>query len=202
MSELFQRNDAVLADVNTKQRLITLVAVPWDIEAEVEWRGEVWNEVQRRGAYDGIQDHAGRVRVNREHKIGKTVGRLVFADPWAEDGFITRAKISETDRGNDTLGLAEDDAISGSVGYYINDPADVRLNRRTKLREVVRAWLDHLALVESPTWPQAKVLEVRDKSEDDGNPPAFAATLNAAWSDPEYLRAIERLNSRQSLPSG
>lgn len=193
MTEVFIRNDAMLADVDTRQRLITLLAVPWDQEAQVFWRGEPWNEVQRRGAYDGLEDHVGRVRVNREHKVGDTVGKLVFADPKAEDGLITRTKIAKTARGDDTLGLAEDDAISASVGYLIKDPTDVRLNRRTKLREVVRAHLEHLALVESPTWPDARVLDVRDSAADDLEPPAHASTLDQAWSNPEYLWALERL---------
>jgi HK97 family phage prohead protease len=199
MSEIFLRNDAVLADVDTRQRLITLLAVPWDQEAEVPWRGEMWNEVFRRGAFNGLEDHVGRVRVNREHKVGDTVGRLVFADPKAEDGLITRAKIAASTRGDDTLALAEDDAISPSVGYRIHDPADININRRTKFREVVKAFLDHLSLVEQPAFAGAHVLEVREDLPLDDDPPPFASTLNAAWEDPDYLRAVQRLDK---APSG
>jgi HK97 family phage prohead protease len=199
MSEIFHRNDAVLAEVDTRQRLITTLAVPWDQEAEVPWRGEIWNEVMRRGAFDGLEDHVGRVRVNREHQIGDTVGKLVFADPKAEDGLITRAKIAQTARGDDTLTLAEEDAISPSVGYRIKDPADLNLNRRTRMREVLRAFLHHLSLVESPAFTGAKILEVREAEIVDEEPPGFATTLNSAWSDPEYLRALDRLTK---IPSG
>ena len=46
-----------------------------------------------------------------------TVGKLVWADPQAEAGLITRTKIVETRNGATTLSaLAEEDAISGSVG--------------------------------------------------------------------------------------
>ena len=194
MSEVFLRNDAVVADVNVRQRLITLLAVPWNQEAEVPWRGEMWNEVFRRGAFDELEDHVGRVRVNREHKIGDTVGKLVFADPKAEDGLITRAKIVESERGNDTLALADEDAISPSIGYQLLDEGDIRLNRRTKLREVVRAFLHHLSLVESPAFEGAKVLEVRENQILDESPPDYSSALDEAWADPEYLRSLQRLD--------
>ena len=194
-SEIFVRNDAVVAEVDVKQRLIDVVAVPWDQEADVFERGEWWHEVFRRGAFDGLEDHVGRVRVNREHKIGDTVGKLVWADPQAEIGLITRAKISRTLRGDETLALAEDDAISPSVGYRIKSSEDIRHDRRTRLREVVRAFLDHLGMVEAPSYENARVLAVRDKPDElDLTPPKFADSLDEAWADPEYLRAIDRLS--------
>ena len=195
--ESFVRNDAVLADVNVKLRLIDLVAVPWDQEAEIVYRDEYWNEVFRRGAFDGLEDHVGRIRVNREHVKGMTVGKLVWADPAAEQGLITRAKIVPSEKGDETLALAAEDMISPSVGYRVKDEADVRHHRRTKLREVLRAFLDHLSLVESPAYPGAQILAVREKA-DEANPPEFAVTLDQAWADPEYLRAVERLNKVSS----
>lgn len=197
-SEVFHRNDVVLADVDTRQRLITTLNLRWDEENEVPWRGEIWNEVFRRGAWDGLEDHVGRVRVNREHVIGDTVGKLVFADPKADEGLVTRAKIVKSPRGDETLALAEEDAISPSVGYRIKDPADINLNRRTKLREIMRAFLDHLSLVEAPAFAGATVLEVREKNEDDSPPPVFSRTLDEAWSDPDYLWALDRLNKASS----
>lgn len=194
MSELFVRNDAVLADVNYSERLIDLVAVPWDSKAEVVWREEYWDEVFRRGAFDGLENRIEQVRVNREHVKGDTVGKLVYADPRAEAGLVTRAKIVPTDKGDETLALAAEDMISPSVGYKIKDAADVRLDRRVKLREVVRAFLDHLSLVESPAFADARVLAVREKDEEEANPPAYSLTLDEAWADPEYLRALDRLS--------
>ena len=195
-SEVFVRSDVQVADVDAKQRLIDLLVVPWDQEADVFERGEWWHEVIRRGAFDGLEDHIGRVRVNREHRIGDTVGKLVWADPKAASGLLARAKIAKTVLGDDTLGLAEDDAISPSMGYRIKHPDDIRHDRRTRVREVRRAFLDHLGLVEAPTWEEARVLAVREKADEIEtlNPPDFAVTLNQAWTDPEYLRAVERLN--------
>jgi HK97 family phage prohead protease len=192
---VFERYDAVLAEVDVKQRLIDLIAVPWDEEAEVPWRGEIWHEVFRRGAFDGLEDHVGRVRVNREHVRGDTVGKLVFADPKAQPGLIARTKIAKTLRGDDTLALAEDDMISGSVGYRIKKPEDLKLTHRTRMREVLRAFLDHLSLVEAPAFAGAQVLAVREEESGLVDPPPQAQALDEAWNHPAYQRALERLQT-------
>jgi HK97 family phage prohead protease len=193
-SETFVRHDSVLADIDVKQRLIDLIAVPWDQEAEVPWRGEIWHEVFRRGSFDGLEEHVGRVRVNREHVKGDTVGKLVFADPQAESGLITRSKIAKTFRGDETLALAEEDMLSPSVGYRIKQPVDIYLNHRLRMREIKRAFLDHLSLVEAPAYAGAQVLAVREEqaglTED---PPPETRALDEAWNHPAYLRTLERL---------
>jgi HK97 family phage prohead protease len=148
--------------VDRKQRLIDVIAVPWDQETEVPWRGELWREVFRRGAFDGIEPHAGRIRVNREHVRGDTVGKVVQFDTTADAGLLARVKVASTPRGDETLALAEEDMISASVGYRVKDAGDVRLNKRTRVREVLRACLDHLGLVESPAYVGAQVLAVRE----------------------------------------
>lgn len=161
--EILVRNDSVIADVNQRQRLIDLIAVPWDQEAEVPWHGEMWRESFQRGAFDGIEAHAGRIRVNREHVKGDTVGKVVTLDPSHADGLLARLKIANTPRGDDTLELAADDMISASLGYYVKSPGDVSLNRRTLTRRVLRAFLDHLGMVESPAYVGARVLAVREE---------------------------------------
>lgn len=195
-SETYVRSDAVLEDIDVRQRLITVLAVPWDQEAEVPWRNEIWREVFRRGAFDGLEDHVGRVRVNREHVKGKTVGKVVFADPQAADGLILRSKIASTPRGDETLALADEDMISASVGYRIKDSADLRLERRTRMREVLRAFLDHLGMVESPAFAGAQVLAVReDQPSSTVEPPPEALVIDEAYAHPAYVAALERLSN-------
>lgn len=160
--EILLRNDSVIADVNQRQRLIDLVVTPWDQEADVPWKGEIWRETFERGAYDGIEDHAGRVRVNREHVKGDTVGRAVSFDPTSNEGLVSVLKIANTPRGDDTLELAADECLSASAGFYVKQPSDVRLNRRAMTRRVVRAFLDHIAMVETPAYVGARVLAVRE----------------------------------------
>jgi HK97 family phage prohead protease len=161
--EIILRN-STLTDVDTKQRLIDLIAVPYEQETDVLWRGELWREVFDRAAFTGIEDHAGRVRVNREHVRGDTVGKVVAFDASHPDGLLARVKIAQTSRGDETLALAEEDMISASVGYRVKTPSDVALNRRTKVRRVLKGFLDHLAMVESPAYVGAQVLAVREES--------------------------------------
>lgn len=161
--EIILRN-STLTDVDSKLRLIDLIAVPYDEETEVLWRGEPWNEVFDRSSFHGIEDHAGRVRVNREHIRGDTVGKVVSFDSTNELGLMARVKIAQTLRGDETLALAEEDMISASVGYRVKSPSDVQLNKRTKVRRVMKAFLDHLGMVESPAYAGAQVLAVREES--------------------------------------
>lgn len=195
--EILVRNDSVISDVNQRQRLIDLIAVPWDQEGEVPWRGEIWRESFQRGAFDGIEDHAGRIRVNREHTKGDTVGRAVSLDPSHVDGLLARLKIANTPRGDDTLELAADDMVSASIGYFTKSPADVSLNRRTLTRRVLRAFLDHLALVESPVYSGARVLAVREDQSGltvDDSPLYAAPALDDAMNDDVFNWASSRVS--------
>lgn len=163
--EILLRNDATLTGVDMKQRIVEVIAVPWEQETRILWRGEEWNEVFTRGAFDGLEEHAGRIRVNREHVKGDTVGKCVQIDTRDARGMIARVKIVNSPRGNETLALAEEDMISASIGYFVKRPSDVDLNKQTNFRRVNRAFLDHLSLVESPAYEGARVLAVREGPE-------------------------------------
>lgn len=194
--EILVRNDSVIADVNQRQRIIELIAVPWDQEGEVPWRGEIWRESFQRGAFDGIEEHAGRIRVNREHVRGDTVGRCASLDPSHSEGLLARLKIAATPRGDDTLELASDDALSASIGYFCKSAADYSLNRRTWTRRVTRAFLDHLAMVESPTFVGARVLAVREDQSGlavADEPLYEAPALDEAMNDPVFQWAASRV---------
>jgi phage head maturation protease len=161
MSEILSRA-AVVSDVDTRQRLIDVLAVPWDEPAQVYWRGDVWTEVFHRGAFDGAEDRAGRIRVNREHTKGATVGKIVALDPHADAGLTAQVKIVKSPAGEEIMALAEENMTSVSIGYRANKPSDVHLDKRAKKRDVYGAFLDHLSFVEDPTWDRAQVLSVRE----------------------------------------
>lgn len=152
---------STLQDVNVKQRLIDLIIVPYDQEADVFWRGEVWHESHDRNAYRGIEEHAGRVQVNREHVKGDTVGKLVAADPSHKTGLFGRVKIYSTPRGDETLTLAEEGGAFPSIGFRVNSFADQRVEPRSKTRRILRGFVDHVAFVEDPAYVGAEVLAVR-----------------------------------------
>ena len=44
---------STLQDVNVKQRLIDLIIVPYDQEADVFWRGDIWHESHDRQRLQG-----------------------------------------------------------------------------------------------------------------------------------------------------
>lgn len=160
--EILCRADATLKDVDFKQRLITVIAVPWEQEAKVKWRDEMWSEVFTRGAFNGLEDHAGRVRVNREHTKGDTVGKVVQIDTQDPQGLVALVRVAKTPRGDETLALADEDMIGASVGYAVKRPSDVDVSRQRMTRRVNRAFLDHLSFVESPAYEGARVLAVRE----------------------------------------
>lgn len=161
-NEILCRDDASLKDVDIKQRIITVLAVPWEQEAEVVWRGERWGEVISRGAFNGLEDHAGRVPVNRQHTKGYTVGKVVQFDTQDPEGLVSKIRVARTPLGDETLALADEDMIGPSIGYVVKQPSDMVLNRQRMSRRVKRAFLDHISLVEAPAYEGARVLSVRE----------------------------------------
>lgn len=156
-----EHRSATLQDVDKRQRLVDVIAVPYNQETEVEWHGGIWRESHDPKAYNGIEDHAGRIQVNREHVKGRTVGKIVQADPGHKEGLFARAFIYPTDLGDETLTLAEHGGAFPSVGFRVNKPSDMRVDTRSKTRRILKAFLDHLAFVEDPAYPGAEVLAVR-----------------------------------------
>lgn len=151
-------------DVDPLQRIVELIAVPWGQEAQVFWRGEMWREVIERGAFDSLRNVSDRIRVNREHIRGRTVGKVESFDPDHPDGLFARVKIVKGPEGDAVLNLAEENMISASIGYVAQKPSDLVLDKRSvpKSRVVKRAYLDHLSMVESPAYEGARVLAVRE----------------------------------------
>jgi HK97 family phage prohead protease len=162
VSEILTRSDGVLADIDFKQRLIDVIAVPWEKEARVFWRGDFWTEVFERGAFDGVESRAGQIRVNREHRKGDTVGKIVEFDPAHKDGLFVRVRIVKGPKGDEVLYLAEEDMVSASIGYRANKGSDVLLDKELKTRRVRNAFLDHLGMVEDPAFKESRVLAVRE----------------------------------------
>lgn len=163
MNEILERSDSVVLDtVRFKERIIDLIAVPWEQEADVMWRGEVWHEIFTRGAFDGIEDSSGRIPVNREHDRADTVGKVVKVDPYDSRGLIASVRIARTARGDDTLELASEGVLGGSVGYFVKRGTDYVLDRRKMLRRVKRAFLHHLAMTAQPAFENAMPVAVRE----------------------------------------
>jgi HK97 family phage prohead protease len=196
VSEILTRSDGVFADIDFKERIIDVIAVPWDSAARVFWRGEFWTEVFERSAFKGIEAAAGRVRVNREHRKGDTVGKIIEFNPNHEKGLFARVKIALGPKGDEVLNLAKDDMISASIGYGTRKTTDVIVDKNSMTRRVMNAFLDHLSMVEDPAYEDARVLAVRG---DDASgvrvadrPLPATPILDEFMSDPVFARIIQR----------
>jgi phage head maturation protease len=169
---ILYRSSSVVG-VNYAQRIIELVAAPYNEEAIVMWRGEPWRELFERGAWDGIEKRPNRVKANREHDKTRTVGKVINFWPSRSEGLVTATRIAKTPLGDETLALADDECLGASVGYAA-PPRYVELDKSGQpgLRRVKRAFMDHLSFVSDPTWESAAVLSVRSAT-----PPSPATEL-------------------------
>lgn len=171
------RSAAVQVDgVDFGQRIITVLAVPYEQPTQVPFRQEVWTEVFARSAFNGIETQNRKIPVTAaleipapDHRGGRLVGRVISSDPYREEGLVSEVKISRTDQGDETLALAADEALAVSVGFMVKNPRfDQDLDRYRKMRRVNRAFLDHLAFVGQPAYAGAKVLAMRGEGGDLG----------------------------------
>ena len=174
-----------VAGVNFAQRIIELVAVPYEETATVEWRGELWEESFVRGAFDGIEKRPNRVRANRDHNRSRTVGKAVKFFPSRDEGLVTEVRIGKTPLGDETLALADEDMLSASVGFAALG-RDQELDKRNRVRRIKRAFLDHISFVEAPAYVGASVLAVRGEDATTGVaelPPLVTPNLDEliAW---------------------
>jgi phage head maturation protease len=156
-----EHRSSVVSDVIPRQRIVEIIAVPYDQETDVYWHDDMWHESFDRKSFDGIEAHVGRVQVNREHVKGDTVGKVIAADPTHKDGLFARVKIYSTARGDETLTLAEEGGAFPSIGFRVNSFSDQRIDKRSMTRRIMRAFWDHQAFVEDPAYVGAEVLAVR-----------------------------------------
>jgi HK97 family phage prohead protease len=148
------------AGVNFAQRIIELVAVPYEQSGLAEYRSELWNEQFMRGSFDGIEKRPNRVRANRDHDDRRLVGKAVKFWPSREDGLVAEVRISQTPLGDETLALANDGVLSTSVGFAARG-RDQEFERRSMTRRIRKAFLDHIAFTPTPTYRDAGVISVR-----------------------------------------
>jgi hypothetical protein len=168
---------ASVAGVNFAQRIIEVVAVPYEEPALIEYRGTMWNEVFSRGAFEGIE-RQGQVRVNRNHDKTMTVGKVVRWWPERSEGLVSEVRVAPTDRGEETLTLADEDMLSASVGFAVRG-RDQMLDKSSMIRRISKAFVDHLSFVEAPSYVGAKVLAVRgDRMGIDDRPPLDTPNLD------------------------
>lgn len=181
--------EASLVGVNFAQRTVEVVAVPYEEEALVEYRGEIWRESFMRGSFNGVEGRPGRIRANRDHDKTRTIGKALRLWPSREEGLVAEIRIGQTNLGDETLALADEDMLSVSAGFAVPGSGQV-LER--PFRRITKAILDHLAFVESPAYLGARVLSVRGEEA-----PVMAADLPPLVT-PRLDEITAWLNSRKA----
>jgi HK97 family phage prohead protease len=112
-----------------------------------------------RGAFDGIERRANRIRANRDHDEKRTFGRAVTFHPNTAEGLLAVVKAARTPLGDETLELAEDGCLDASAGFVPKD-GGMRWMARSAY-QITKGWLRHIALVPEAAYDEARVLAVR-----------------------------------------
>jgi len=145
--------------VSFPDRTIELVVMPYETEALVPWQGRMVREIVSAGAFDGIERRANRVRVNRDHDVTRTVGRAVRFWPSREEGLVAEVRIAQTQLGDETLQLADEEILDASAGF-LPMPGGESWEGRSR-RRLTKLWLGHIAMTPEPAFETARVLAVR-----------------------------------------
>jgi HK97 family phage prohead protease len=159
-NETVEIRAAQLTNVDFDERIIEVLAIPYDQEAAVPYGGQMVIETVAPGAFDGIETREEHVSANRDHDYARTFGKVVSYRTDDPTGLIANVYVSDTGLGNETLRLAADGILKPSVGMLIRR-SDQILRKGT--RRVKRAFLDHIALVPNPAYKGAGVLAVRQE---------------------------------------
>ena len=150
MEEMITRSFEIRA-TDTEKREVEGIAVPYNSPIEI---GGGWQERFEKGAVDLTSD----VKLFRDHK--EVIGKVIELSE-TEDGLLVRAKVSETNLGNETLNLVKDGAIrSFSVGFI---PLTDEKQDKTIIRKKVD--LKEISLVVFPAYDKAVVTEVREEAD-------------------------------------
>jgi HK97 family phage prohead protease len=186
--ELEYRSSQV-ASVSFPERSVELIVMPYETEATVVHQRRIVQEIVSRGAFDGIERRANRIRVNRDHDVRRTIGRAVALHPSRQEGLVAELRIAKTELGDETLALAEDGILDASAGFGVMDGGEV-WERNRELRRLTKLWLAHIAMTPEPAYETANVLAVRTQ-------PERPACSNRERLELERWRQLEAdLNSR------
>lgn len=149
-------------EVRFAERIIELVAVPYDETTKVAYHGRMIDETVTRGAFEGVQMRARDFKVNRAHDLERPIGWVRKFKPRDDRGLVAEiGPIRNTRDGDDALELAADGLLGASIGFAVLAPEDEEWTVDRRSRRINKAWLDHIALTGAPAYTGAKVLAVR-----------------------------------------
>jgi HK97 family phage prohead protease len=159
MNDEIEYRTASIIDVRHAQRIIDLIAVPYNEKAEVFLRRQQRWVIEEfdPGAFAGV---SGNVLVNRAHDMERPVGRVVKFHPGDPRGLRTELRIARTTEGDDILELADDRLLAASPGFSVPAGGEQWSTDR-RSRKVLKAVVEHIALTGDPAYKGAQVLDVR-----------------------------------------
>ena len=164
-----ESRSATVEDVNYPERLIEVLAVPYEQEAIIEYRGELWRETIERGAFDGVEKRPNRIKAFRSHDDGAhltgtgrsgLIGRVTSFSPERREGLVGTVKIAKTPLGDETLTLANEGILGVSIGMGVRGRDQV-FNRSERTRRIRTAFVDHIAFPDNGAYEGAQVIDVR-----------------------------------------
>lgn len=156
-----EHRSAELVNVDERQRIVTLIVMPYEKQTVVAHEGRVVREIVSRGAFDGIERRANRIRVNRDHDVTRTVGRALTFHPNRQEGLVADLRIARTELGDETLALAEEGILDASAGFVPMAGGEKWEGR--SLRRLSKIFLAHIAMTPDPAYQEARVLAVRQR---------------------------------------
>jgi HK97 family phage prohead protease len=157
-----ETRSAPVVDVRFPDRIIELVAVPYNEWAPVEYKGRMIEESFNPGAFGQVQNRARRFLVNLEHDPNRVTGRVNALHPDRAEGLVAELRIRRGPEGDQVLDDADDGMIGASVGFGAL-PEHQHWETRSR-RKIMRAFLDHIGLTFTPAYTGAGVLAVRSDS--------------------------------------
>jgi phage head maturation protease len=160
--ELYLRTATTL-DVRHPERIIDLIAVPYDEDARVPWRGRFITESVAPGAFAGVD--RGPITVNMAHDRERPVGRTVGVHPNDNRGLRLELRVAKTHTGDEALELADEELLGASVSMGPIMPGGEHYLDGGRRRRITKAFVDHVALTGDRAYTGAKVLAVRSSAE-------------------------------------
>jgi HK97 family phage prohead protease len=183
---------AASVEVRHPERVIELIAVPYDEDTRVLHRGRWIIESVAPGSFANVAGSPRNIIVNRGHDYERPIGKVVRLHPNDPRGLRSEVRIVKTPEGDDVLELAAEDLLGASVGFAAYPGGEHYTSDQTR-RRITKAYLGHIALTGDPAYEGAEVLAVRSAS-----PPVTTPTPNL-----DRLLAERRLAALGVvLPSG
>ena len=157
----WHREDAEVLAVNYPERVLEVIVIPYERPATVVYAGRQVQETIARGAFDGIERRASRIKLNRDHDPQRLVGRGIALYPARQEGLVAKLKVARTDLGDETLALAEDGVLDVSAEFKPMD-GGMQWTRNRDAYTITKGYLGGVGLVQYGAYEDdARVLAVR-----------------------------------------